>query len=47
MPQIAEPTRQDEGMDRLDTVQPATLLEPSHWVQKGEVSKPQRMHRNT
>ncbi|PTD08935.1 Secondary metabolism regulator LAE1 [Fusarium culmorum] len=38
MSQIAEPTSQGEGMARLDTVQPATLLEPSHWVQKGEAA---------
>lgn len=47
MSQIAEPNSQDEGMARLDTAQPATLLEPSHWVEKGEVSEPQRMQRDT
>ncbi|EYB23045.1 hypothetical protein FG05_30601 [Fusarium graminearum] len=38
MSQIAEPNSQDEGMARLDTAQPATLLEPSHWVEKGEAA---------
>ncbi|UZP43063.1 hypothetical protein NXS19_010879 [Fusarium pseudograminearum] len=38
MSQIAEPTSQDRGMTRIEAGQPATILEPSHWVQKGEAT---------